>query len=117
MHDLGEGRVGLFAQSERRCHRLGDEPSVGQRGQLDPPDAVVDGLVLDQLPGDLLGQPRLAHTARAGERDEPRATGQQAEHRPGFVRPTDKEENRYRQVVRGPASHDQLRATLGLVPR
>ena len=55
-------RPGLLPDAERGRHRLRHEPRVGQRRQLDEPDAV--GIVVEHVGRDLQRQPRLADAAR-----------------------------------------------------
>jgi hypothetical protein len=63
-----------------------DERRIAQRRKVDEPDAVE--CIRCDLFGDLHCEPGLAHAARAGDRDEPRALGaQQAQHVRQFLVP------------------------------
>ncbi len=58
----------LLAEPERRRHRLRDETRVGQRRQLDQPDAVRERF--DEFRRNLQRETRLAATARTGQGEE-----------------------------------------------
>jgi len=77
---------GGLAQPEHCGHRGGHQSRLGHRGQLHAPDAV--GEAVRYLPGDLIGQPRLAHPARPGHRHQPVLT-EQPGHRVHGAGPAD----------------------------
>ena len=58
----------LFGHPEGRGHPLGNAIGIGQRGQLDEPNAV--GIVGNKLPCNARGEARLTRASRAGEGDQ-----------------------------------------------
>ena len=64
-----DGRVRLVLDAERSGHLRGHRRWVGDRRQLDQPDAVRVGI--DEAAGDLEHEPRLARAAGADERHQP----------------------------------------------
>ena len=61
--------AGLVGQAQRACHRDRHDVGMGDRRQVDIPDAV--GEFVRHAGGDLDRQARLARAARAGQRDQP----------------------------------------------
>ena len=66
---LGDRSPGLLLYAYDGSHRLGDEPWIGQRRELDQPDSV--RVLVHHAGGDLQRQPRFADAAGARQRDEP----------------------------------------------
>ena len=63
------GRCGPSRMSSDRRHRLRHQAGIGQRRQIDDPDAV--GKAIEHVRGQLERQARLAAAAGAGERQQP----------------------------------------------
>jgi hypothetical protein len=107
-----QGAAGLLAHADDGRHRLGDGGRVGERGELDQPDAAGEPLPREQGLRHPEGQPRLAGAAGAGERDQ--APGAQQPGRLGHVAlPPDEAGERRREVVRRVGRAGALGGRLG----
>ena len=67
--DLCDGFVTRREDTKSACGGRQDEIGILERGEADKHDAVVE--IVEELGGDLYGEPRLARPAGAGQRDEP----------------------------------------------
>ncbi len=67
-HELKQRTPGLVRQPERGSDNVGHERRIGQRSQLDPPNAI--GVDIQQIDGYGLRQPCFAHPTRTGQRHQ-----------------------------------------------
>ncbi len=74
---LDDGTTGVFHDAEHRRDSLRHEPRVGDRRELDEPDAI--GKLVEHVSSDLQRQPRLAEAAHSEQREQPRAPEQLAD--------------------------------------
>ena len=103
------GVSGLFLDSQNGCDGLRDHPGIGDRRELDQPNAV--GVIVQHVGGRLQGQPRLAQAARAKQRHQPPFL-QRAPDFGQLALTTDERGHLLRQVVRRRGERTQRREIL-----
>src|SRR5215217_3192554 len=89
--------AGLLVHAQHGGDGLRYQPWIGERGQLDQPDAV--GKLIDHPSGDLEAQAGLADARRTDQRDQPLAWHERHDL-PDLALPADEARQPGRQVVR-----------------